>query len=120
LGWISGPAQYGGRGLSPVHELLYDTVEADYDVPDTGTLSVVGLGMIGPTILAHGQRTLWHKRHQRRHGYVHDQPNGARSKARHLWARSFIYERNERSWEHDQNGDHSLRHRVSPATLQAR
>lgn len=55
FGWISGPADYGGQGLSPVHELLYDAVEADYDVPDTGTLSVVGLGMIGPTILAHGQ-----------------------------------------------------------------
>ena len=55
FGWISGPPEYGGQGLSPVHELLYDAVEADYDVPDTGTLSVVGLGMIGPTILAHGQ-----------------------------------------------------------------
>ena len=55
FGWISGPPEYGGQGLSPVHQLLYDAVEADYDVPDTGTLSVVGLGMIGPTILAHGQ-----------------------------------------------------------------
>ena len=58
FGWISGPPEYGGRGLTPVHELVYDGVEAEYDVPDTGTLSVIGLGMIGPTILAHGQQAV--------------------------------------------------------------
>ena len=58
FGWISGPPEYGGRGLSPVHELLYDAIEAQYEVPDTGTLSVIGLGMIGPTILAHGQQAI--------------------------------------------------------------
>jgi alkylation response protein AidB-like acyl-CoA dehydrogenase len=56
FGWISGPPEYGGRGLTPVHELLYDAIESRYEVPDTGTLSVIGLGMIGPTILAHGQQ----------------------------------------------------------------
>ena len=55
FGWISGPPEYGGRGLTPLHELLYDAIESEYEVPDTGTLSVIGLGMIGPTILAHGQ-----------------------------------------------------------------
>ncbi|MFF3332803.1 acyl-CoA dehydrogenase family protein [Streptomyces sp. NPDC002888] len=55
FGWITGPPEYGGRGLTPVHDLLYDAVESEYDVPDTGVLSVVGLGMIGPTILAHAQ-----------------------------------------------------------------
>lgn len=58
FGWISGPPQYGGRGLTPVHELVYSGIEAEYDVPDTGTLSVVGLGMIGPTILTHGQQAV--------------------------------------------------------------
>jgi alkylation response protein AidB-like acyl-CoA dehydrogenase len=58
FGWISGPPEYGGRGLSPVHELIYNSIESEYDVPDTGTLSVVGLGMIGPTILAHGQQVV--------------------------------------------------------------
>jgi alkylation response protein AidB-like acyl-CoA dehydrogenase len=58
FGWISGPPQYGGRGLTPVHELIYSSIESEYDVPDTGTLSVVGLGMIGPTILAHGQQAV--------------------------------------------------------------
>ena len=56
FGWITGPPAYGGRGLTPVHDLLYDAIESEYQVPDTGTLSVVGLGMIGPTILAHGQQ----------------------------------------------------------------
>ena len=58
FGWISGPPEYGGRGLTPVHDLVYDGIEAEYDVPDTGTLSVIGLGMIGPTILAHGQQSV--------------------------------------------------------------
>ncbi|WP_329233886.1 acyl-CoA dehydrogenase family protein [Streptomyces canus] len=55
FGWITGPVEYGGRGLTPVHDLLYDAVESEYDVADTGVLSVIGLGMIGPTILAHAQ-----------------------------------------------------------------
>jgi alkylation response protein AidB-like acyl-CoA dehydrogenase len=55
LGWISGPEEFGGRGLSTAHDLAYDAIESGYDVPDTGVLSVIGLGMIGPTILAHAQ-----------------------------------------------------------------
>ena len=55
FGWITGPEAYGGRELSGVHDLVYDQIEAEYDVPDTGVLSLIGLGMIGPTILAHGR-----------------------------------------------------------------
>ncbi|MCW2829408.1 MAG: Acyl-CoA dehydrogenase FadE34 [Aeromicrobium sp.] len=55
FGWITGPEAYGGRNLSPAHDLVYDLVETEYDVPDTGVLAVIGLGMIGPTILAHAQ-----------------------------------------------------------------
>ncbi|MCX5602318.1 acyl-CoA dehydrogenase family protein [Streptomyces phaeochromogenes] len=58
FGWITGPPEYGGRGLTPVHDLLYDAIESEYDVADTGTLSVIGLGMIGPAILAHAQPRL--------------------------------------------------------------
>ena len=58
FGWISGPAEYGGQGLTPVHELIYNSIESEYNVPDTGTLAVIGLGMIGPTILAHGQQAI--------------------------------------------------------------
>jgi acyl-CoA dehydrogenase len=54
FGWITGPEEFGGRGLSAIHDLIYDSIEAEYDVPDTGVLSLIGLGMIGPTIVAHG------------------------------------------------------------------
>src|SRR6202046_3666669 len=52
LGWITGPVEFGGRGLSTAHDLLYDAIEGEYDVADSGGVSVVGRGMIGPTILA--------------------------------------------------------------------
>jgi alkylation response protein AidB-like acyl-CoA dehydrogenase len=54
FGWITGPKKYGGRELSSLHDFTYDLVEAEYDTPDTEVLSVIGLGMVGPTILAHG------------------------------------------------------------------
>jgi alkylation response protein AidB-like acyl-CoA dehydrogenase len=57
-GWITGPREYGGQGLSVQYQLLYQRAEAEFDVPDTSQLSVVGLGMVGPTILAHGQPEL--------------------------------------------------------------
>ena len=41
LGWITGPVEFGGRGLSVAHDLVYDAIEASYDVPDTGVLSVM-------------------------------------------------------------------------------
>ncbi len=56
FGWITGPKEFGGSGLTPVHDMTYDAIEAEYEVPDTGTLSVVGLGMVGPTILAHARQ----------------------------------------------------------------
>ena len=54
FGWITGPPELGGRGLSQVFAVAYATIEAEYDVPDTGVLDVIGLNMIGPTIAAHG------------------------------------------------------------------
>ena len=54
FGWITGPTRYGGRELSSLHDFTYDLVEAEYDTPDTELLSVIGLGMVGPTILTHG------------------------------------------------------------------
>src|SRR5262249_33603434 len=56
FGWITGPAAYGGRDLSPVPEMVYHALESEDDVPDTGVIGVVGLGMIGPTVLAHAQQ----------------------------------------------------------------
>ncbi len=58
FGWITGPARYGGRDLTALHDLTYDLIEAEYDVPDTEVLSVIGLGMVGPTILEHGSDEL--------------------------------------------------------------
>lgn len=55
FGWITGPRECGGSGLTAVHDLVYDSIEAQNDVPDTGVLAVIGLGMIGPTILAHAR-----------------------------------------------------------------
>lgn len=53
LGWITGPTDYGGRGLSPAHERLYGQMEAGYSTPDTSHFGI-GLGMVAPTILSHG------------------------------------------------------------------
>ncbi|HWM21595.1 MAG TPA: acyl-CoA dehydrogenase family protein [Ilumatobacteraceae bacterium] len=53
LGWITGPVEFGGRGLSSAHQRAYDTLESKYDVPNQGFFTI-GLGMVAPTILAHG------------------------------------------------------------------
>jgi acyl-CoA dehydrogenase len=60
-GWITGPARFGGLDLPTRYLHLYADVEAEYVVPDTTQLSVVGLGMIGPTILEYGQDGLCDK-----------------------------------------------------------
>ncbi|WP_334144319.1 acyl-CoA dehydrogenase family protein [Rhabdothermincola sp.] len=52
LGWISGPAEYGGRELPRSYEQLYQSLEARYRVPEQGFFGI-GLGMVAPTILAH-------------------------------------------------------------------
>jgi alkylation response protein AidB-like acyl-CoA dehydrogenase len=57
-GWITGPREYGGLDLTVAYQLLYQRAEEQYDVPDTSQLSVVGLGMVGPTVLKHGQQAL--------------------------------------------------------------
>jgi len=53
FGWITGPTEYGGRGLSKEYQAAYDTVESQYLTPNQGPY-LIGLGMIAPTILAHG------------------------------------------------------------------
>ena len=54
FGWITGPPAYGGRGLSRDYERIWQAAEAHYDTP-TGAPFGIGLGMVAPTILAHGQ-----------------------------------------------------------------
>jgi acyl-CoA dehydrogenase len=58
FGWITGPPALGGAGLKEAHQARYDTVEADYDVPDAGNLHM-GLTTIAPTVVAHGSDSQW-------------------------------------------------------------
>jgi acyl-CoA dehydrogenase len=53
FGWITGPPEYGGRGLSPAHDRAYREVAAQYRTPSEAPFGI-GLGMVAPTILAHG------------------------------------------------------------------
>lgn len=48
FGWLTGPAELGGRELPLTHDMLFQELEAEFDVPQ-GALSV-GLGMVLPTI----------------------------------------------------------------------
>jgi alkylation response protein AidB-like acyl-CoA dehydrogenase len=52
FGWISGPPEYGGRGLPREYERVWQSLESGYDTPSQGPFGI-GLGMIAPTILAH-------------------------------------------------------------------
>ncbi len=57
---ITWPEAYGGRGLSPVHQIAWVQEAADYDLP----LDIfgIGIGMGGPTILTWGtdeQKERW-------------------------------------------------------------
>lgn len=53
LHWISGPTELGGRGLTRAHDQLYRSLESRYAVPPQGFFGI-GLGMVAPTIQAHG------------------------------------------------------------------
>jgi alkylation response protein AidB-like acyl-CoA dehydrogenase len=53
-GWgaITWPVEYGGRGDSAWHQTIFNQEAANYDV-STGVFAV-GIGMCGPTLIAHG------------------------------------------------------------------
>jgi alkylation response protein AidB-like acyl-CoA dehydrogenase len=53
FGWITGPEEYGGRGLSKEYARAYADLHTEYRVPSQRPFGV-GLGMVAPTILAHG------------------------------------------------------------------
>jgi acyl-CoA dehydrogenase len=53
FGWITGPAHYGGRELPKSYQSIYSAVESRYATPSQGPRGI-GLGMVAPTILAHG------------------------------------------------------------------
>jgi acyl-CoA dehydrogenase len=51
LGWIDGPLEYGGRGLTVEHAIAFDELEAAYEVPNLAPLTIA-VGFIGPALLA--------------------------------------------------------------------
>ena len=53
FGWITGPEAYGGRELPHAYERLWASLESQYQVP-AQSFFAIGLGMVAPTILAHG------------------------------------------------------------------
>src|SRR3712207_5197806 len=46
------PQEYGGQGLGPIEQVIISQEIARARVP--GILDVIGVGMLGPTIIAHG------------------------------------------------------------------
>jgi len=57
FGWITGPEEYGGRGLPASYQRLYASIEAAYSTPSQSCRGI-GLGMVAPTILAHGTESV--------------------------------------------------------------
>ena len=53
FGWIGGPEHYGGRALPNSYERMWNGLEGQYQVPNQSAFTI-GLGMVAPTILAHG------------------------------------------------------------------
>ena len=53
FGWTFGPSQYGGRELPAAYDRAYLRLEAQYEIPSQSPFTI-GLGMVAPTILAHG------------------------------------------------------------------
>jgi alkylation response protein AidB-like acyl-CoA dehydrogenase len=52
LAGITWPKEFGGQGLGPIEQVIANQEIAKAGVP--GILDVIGVGMLGPTIIAHG------------------------------------------------------------------
>jgi alkylation response protein AidB-like acyl-CoA dehydrogenase len=52
LNGVTWPAEYGGQGLGPLHQVVVNQEISAAGVP--GILDVIGVGMLGPTLIAHG------------------------------------------------------------------
>ena len=52
LGWIDGPVEYGGRGLTLEHARAFQELEANYELPNLSMLTIA-IGFIGPALLVH-------------------------------------------------------------------
>ncbi|MCG8590180.1 MAG: acyl-CoA dehydrogenase family protein [Proteobacteria bacterium] len=61
-GWacLRWPVEYGGRGATPIQQVIWNQEESKYQTPPN--IFSIGLGMCGPTILTHGtdaQKKQW-------------------------------------------------------------
>ena len=52
FGWITGPVEYGGRGLTKEHQRAWSACAAQFATPSLSIYGI-GLGMVAPTILDH-------------------------------------------------------------------
>lgn len=59
FGWIDGPVEYGGQGLTREHRAAYWQLERTYEVPNAGCVTI-GIGMVAPPILALASDELKH------------------------------------------------------------
>ena len=59
LNGVTWPADYGGQGLGPLHAVVVNQEISRAGVP--GILDVIGIGMLGPTIIGHGTEEQKHR-----------------------------------------------------------
>jgi alkylation response protein AidB-like acyl-CoA dehydrogenase len=52
LAGVTWPKEYGGQGMGPIEQVICNQEIAKAHVP--GILDAIGVGMLGPTIIAHG------------------------------------------------------------------
>ena len=52
LAGVTWPREYGGQGLGPIEQVTTNQEISKADVP--GILDVIGIGMLGPCLIAHG------------------------------------------------------------------
>jgi alkylation response protein AidB-like acyl-CoA dehydrogenase len=52
LAGVTWPKEYGGQGLGPIEQVICNQEIGNAHVP--GILDAIGVGMLGPTIIAHG------------------------------------------------------------------
>lgn len=57
FGWLSGPPELGGRGLTSAHERMFVEIEKGFEVPDRA-ITRTGVNIIGPSLLAHGSERI--------------------------------------------------------------
>ena len=59
LAAVTWPADYGGQGLGPLNQVVVNQEIGRAGVP--GIFDVIGVGMLGPTLIAHGNEDQKHR-----------------------------------------------------------